>query len=232
MLRIAVCDREEARGRALFAAVSRLLGAVGVRCELKLHRDPEKLSRLVAAEPRYLDVCILRVEEFALARWLRERDLRMGLLLTGPADTELKSLLSLRISGFWADGQPVDGADFISCCRQQQGDAYFTVKNREGLLRIPQEQILWMESSQRVVTLHSTDKTVEFYAKLSDAAQQLPGDQFLRCHQSYLVNLRQVTRLDKPNRCFVLRTGQTVEISRANYGQCLQAYAQWVGQTG
>ena len=102
--------------------------------------------------------------------------------------------------------------------------SHFTVKNKGSLLRIPFEEIYYFESRQRLAVLHTSRRTVEFYAKLSQVQEKLPQDEFLRCHQSFLVNMRAISRLDKSNRCFVLKTGAVIEISKANYTQAAARY--------
>jgi two-component system LytT family response regulator len=52
--------------------------------------------------------------------------------------------------------------------------------------------------------------------------QALDGEQFVRSHRSYIINVQQITRIDpneKDNHVAVLRSGAKVPVSRSGYGK-------------
>lgn len=67
-----------------------------------------------------------------------------------------------------------------------------SVNNKE---RIPIQDIKWLKSDNVYVELQCTDKLRVHRAKLNDVHDLLPQQQFVRCSQSYVVNLTQVTSL-------------------------------------
>lgn len=78
--------------------------------------------------------------------------------------------------------------------------------------RIYCRNILFIESSNRKVYLHlDNGEVMESYAKLDELEQQLPGKLFFRCHQSYIISLYFVEKMDAGK--FVLQS-QEVPISR------------------
>lgn len=81
-----------------------------------------------------------------------------------------------------------------------QRDLFFSFKCEGEHQRIPYADISYFESSAKKVMLHSVrdGKRYCFAAKLDDLAQGLPSC-FLRCHQSYLVNMHMIRSLDTPN---------------------------------
>lgn len=91
--------------------------------------------------------------------------------------------------------------------------ASWMVKGKGGnWCRIFCRNILFVESDNRQVILHLDDGTiVESYAKLSQAEQELPDKGFLRCHQSYIVNLYYVDEIK--NGKFWIQ-GKEIPISR------------------
>ena len=96
-------------------------------------------------------------------------------------------------------------------------------------MRIDCADILYIESRQRIVVLHTPRKMIEFYAKLTDVMQMLPQSGFARCHQSYIVNMEYVRELDKVNHCFTLHSGERIEISRSNYAQTVAQFEHFLG---
>ena len=69
----------------------------------------------------------------------------------------------------------------------------------------------------------TSGETLAIGQKLSELQEELKEHpQFLRCHQSYVVNLEQVERLE--DSCFHMREGQLIPISRNFYKQSKNAY--------
>lgn len=57
-------------------------------------------------------------------------------------------------------------------------------------------QILYLTSYKHIVNFHLINgKTLKSYGKLDDFATQLSGEVFVRCHQSYIINLKHVTSI-------------------------------------
>ncbi len=58
---------------------------------------------------------------------------------------------------------------------------------------IPMEQIIYIESSNRRITLHTMLGKYEYYEKMYVLEELLRDNDFIRCHQSYMVSKRFVT---------------------------------------
>ena len=52
--------------------------------------------------------------------------------------------------------------------------------------------ILYFESNRRQITLHTKQGTHTYYEKLDTIEKQLRGKDFVRCHQSFLVNAKEI----------------------------------------
>jgi len=66
--------------------------------------------------------------------------------------------------------------------------------------RIFCKDIMYIESKDKLVCFHLTDKRIlQCYAKLDDILKQLPEDLFIRCHQSFAVNVLHVTETRESN---------------------------------
>jgi DNA-binding LytR/AlgR family response regulator len=99
---------------------------------------------------------------------------------------------------------------------QQKHNHHFLIRNRDEIERIPYEQIDCFESSNRKVYLHTSadTKIYEFNAKIDDVMKSITAPNFIRCHQSFLVNLANVRRIDKTARQFIMFSGKTADISK------------------
>jgi DNA-binding LytR/AlgR family response regulator len=84
------------------------------------------------------------------------------------------------------------------------------------------DEISWLESKGNMVFLHKTDgSTLETREKLSDLEQQLDDKRFLRCHQSYLVNMDCVNNVQDG---FLMNDGATVPIRVRSHNQIAEQY--------
>lgn len=66
-------------------------------------------------------------------------------------------------------------------------------KGREVL--IPLKIILYIESRIRKIRLFTIDETIDYYGTLNAEEQKLPTGDFIRTHQSYIVNLHYVKEI-------------------------------------
>ena len=76
---------------------------------------------------------------------------------------------------------------------------FFTFSTRAGTYSIPYEKILAFEKDKRkVVVLTSAGKDYSFYGKFDDFMEEL-DENFIRCHNSIIVNVSHVEKIEKGN---------------------------------
>lgn len=90
---------------------------------------------------------------------------------------------------------------------------------------VPLRTVEYMESRLKKLKLHLTNGTVlEGYDTLNQLQQELiPNGSFLRCHQSYIVNLK-CAELDEHHYVFVMHSGARIPIRKKQYSQMKQVY--------
>lgn len=105
----------------------------------------------------------------------------------------------------------------------------FVFKYDGDYVHIPYQNISYFESNAKKVILHLRDRSQTYYftAKLDDIQKLLP-DQFLRCHQSYIVNLDEVRRLDAKDHQFILNNNEDILISRRQYTAAKEQYENYL----
>ena len=88
-----------------------------------------------------------------------------------------------------------------------------------GLLEID-----YLESQYRLVHIvNRNKKTQTITARLDDVQKRLPAS-FYRCHQSFLVNMENISFIDKSNREIHFTSGQSVPSSKMLFTGFLEAY--------
>lgn len=96
--------------------------------------------------------------------------------------------------------------------RLRHGADFLNVSIQRRSVQLPLRQIYYLESRRRKVAAHMVEGTVEFYARLDELEQMLSPSGFLRCHQSYLVNLQYIRQLDSTG--LTLSRGISLPVSR------------------
>ncbi len=67
-----------------------------------------------------------------------------------------------------------------------------TLKQGNSIYTIAPSEIVYIESNRNRLTIHTIKETFFYYGRLDELAGQLPKTSFLRCHQSFLVNMDRV----------------------------------------
>lgn len=169
-----------------------------------------------------------------LAKYLREQNMSTSWVYMGEDLKGLCRVLLLRPSAYLPDLN--NSRIVLSVLRslesyhwELQKKKEFSFKFEGEYIRVPYTDISYFESSAKKVTLHfaNSSRTYCFSAKLDDIEQKLP-EFFLRCHQSYLVNMHLIRRIDSQNHSFLLHSNEEILISRRNYTTAREAYQSFL----
>lgn len=184
------------------------------------------------------DVFFLDFSDFStgvrLASCLREQTPRgCWVYLDGTPEQLYKAML-LQPSAYIPDS--ADGKTVLAALQRLEKyqkivekNYYFSFKCEGEYLRIPFDEISYFESSAKKVMLQPSkgSRSYCFAAKLDDLAAKLPRC-FLRCHQSYLVNMNAIQSLDTQNHVFLLHTKEEILISRRSYRESKEQYQRFL----
>lgn len=89
---------------------------------------------------------------------------------------------------------------------------------------IPYNRILYISSREHTIFIYCEDGTVQKYkGKLNELALSVCGDVFLRCHQSFLVNIYQVDNLSGNE---LTASGHRIPVSRRYYAEVKKRYQE------
>lgn len=102
----------------------------------------------------------------------------------------------------------------------------FSVKG--AVISIKLKQIKFIESYKRVIYLHENDGVREIYNKLDEIEKKLPGN-FIRCHQSYIVNMDRVKHLNQNH--FLLYSEEKIPVSQLKYRETKSKFIEYLGET-
>ncbi len=96
------------------------------------------------------------------------------------------------------------------------------VKNGSKIKIIPVHEVQYLEAADDYVKIHTSEGYFLKNKTMTHFENSLDGQQFVRSHRSYIVNVQQITRIDpyeKDNHVAILRSGVKVPVSRSGYGR-------------
>lgn len=103
---------------------------------------------------------------------------------------------------------------------------YYRIQVRSSVYHIPIHEILYVESQNNKCIIYcSNGREYTVYKKLSTLHEELEKDNFLRCHQSYIVNMDYITKAEK---WFVLHNGVQIPIRQKNRSDLKKIFINYI----
>lgn len=107
-------------------------------------------------------------------------------------------------------------------------DAPLAICCNHDVVLVRPSEVSFIESDRRCAFIHEGTQVHRVYRKLSELLDELPP-QFVRCHQSFLINLDFVEKLGVDN--LSLSTGDKIPVSRRCRSQVREALFERIGAT-
>ena len=101
------------------------------------------------------------------------------------------------------------------------------VRNGNRTRSVSADDIYYIESSNRKVTLYLRHEKIEYYDKISSLESELKPD-FFRIHKGYLVNIKYVERYDRTEGR--MRNGDSLLISKYKYQDFVKRYLEYISE--
>lgn len=229
MVKIAVCDDCKKDRKRILEFAAEYYKRHDMEAQID---DYETAGQLLSAKENYdiylLDVIMPDMTGIETARQLLKK-------MEAPVIIFITSSLESAVDGYKVNAagfilKPLIQLDFEETLRRIM-EQYF--KSRDASIsivhnRIPMElklsRVLYFENRlHRVYIILKNGDTLSVHQKLNKLQDELKIQScFLRCHQSYIVNLNFAEALEPLG--FLMTNGQTVPVSRNFYKECKRAY--------
>jgi len=105
--------------------------------------------------------------------------------------------------------------------------ASIVLKIAGGFVRVPTQNIVYLESAKHRTIVHTIDGRHSFVGPLKTLEAELQGQPFFRCNSGYLVNLRYVAAVQESS--VQLHGGHDLLVSRARKKPFLAALTDYLG---
>ena len=102
---------------------------------------------------------------------------------------------------------------------------YFSFSSNGELYRIPVQEILYFESRNYMLFIHTQQQIYKTRLSLKEVEPQLSSANFLRIHASFLINLHHVVRITKDD--IEMQDHQLIKISRNRKKDVIAAFTKF-----
>lgn len=238
MLKLAICDDMQQEREALRRFLKGYFAQAGYEYEITEYTCGESLAADYEDgdgdfDLIFLDIFMGELDGIATAKKIRLYSEKVPLIfLTTSPDFALEGF------SVWAMGYllkplvPEQATSLLNrflrenCAKTQKS---LPIRMGTHVERLPVREIVYIMSSNAVLLIHTQKYEVHrLYRKLDELEAELCGEDFLRCHQSFLVNLAYVTAAEQQE--FVLSNGVRVPIRRQDVKKMRDAFFQYLLQ--
>ncbi len=236
MYRLAVCDDEPLFMEALRAMAAAVLGEAGIAHEITALSRADALVSRLREQPNCFDTLMLDIlldedNGVELARTLRGAGYQGAILfVTSSKDYALEGY-SVHPIHYLLKPIKRDALKqtLLRDYRQRFQPPMLSIPVKGGLSPIPLDTILYIESLQRALIVHTKDRDIETALPLREIREMLPHGAFLQCHKSFLVAMGQIRNITRSE--ILLHTGQRLPMGRVFYAEALTAFIDYMADS-
>ena len=112
--------------------------------------------------------------------------------------------------------------------KREKQTVRFQFVEGEAILKV--DDIIYIETNKHKNLFYTKDKTYSIYRKLNEIEEELAGLDFVRIHQSFLVNMRYVDKISS----YIMRltTGEELSVPKSRYQYVKQTFSLYKEKSG
>ena len=231
-MNIAICDDDLQHVNSLKESLSEMSGK---KIKFEVYENGEDLSAEYKCGEKKHDVIFLDMEMREMsgietAIKIREND-EYVIIIFVTSHTEYMQE-SFKCSPFRFLVKPLDTAELKAvfddvCEKLSKKKIYISFSENKSIFRICCEDIIYCESQNHFVFLHTKDKTYKICKSLTDLHKQLDNELLYRVHSSFIVNFHYVKSI-KNNTIELYHCDKNIPISRTYKKNVFSDYTQFV----
>ena len=218
MIKVAICEDSRMDRELLRKIVTYLMQERGLTFQLGVFESGEALMQDYEKNPFdliFLDIMMNGLDGLETGRRIRKVDVQAEIIYCTSSKDFAIAAYEIHAMGYLL--KPYEPGRIGAVI-----DYY--------MLKHPQENrkdILFMESDNKVVYIHTTTQgDVKVYNRLDVLEAEVQDERFLRCHQSYLLNLQYVAGI--VNSDFIMIDDSMIPIRKSGRGLIVRRYKEYL----
>lgn len=225
MFLIAMCDDEATSLKLNFELTRRILDQEGIQYEIDTFSDMGQMIDAVCGMTKsgksydllLSDILTAGLNGIEAARRLRALGKKLDIVFI--STTAEYALDGYCVKALRYLKKPVKQeelrAALLESYENSLKNGFLVIHTGEKVYRVRYRDIYYVEGMGRDLMVHLRNETLITRRKLSDLEKLLPAAQFMRCHRSYIVNLKHVIGLERYQA--TLQNLETVPVSQLQY---------------
>ncbi len=230
MLRIVICDESSEYNTQLAQITEKIINKYEYHAEIVLvTNNPLKALDEIAVSPKdfffVLTDAVFNESELSgsdLGREIRKINRYCHIVYITSHQEIIQDILNsmARPSGFYI--KPINEQemeiltadiyrDYLNISGKDED--YFHINIGASMYRIPSDSILYFESYEKKIYVHTLNQRIGFYDSLINLENRL-GREFVRCHKSYIINRNRMESLSFVDMTIIMENGANISISR------------------
>lgn len=231
MLNIAVCDDEKYICDFLCKSISDCLSKTEIDSRITVFDDGSRLAEYYqSGQPPFdlifLDITMKECDGMTTAKIIRAIDSKVMIVFVTSSAEYVFSGYEVKAFRYILKPELLHGFTrvFTECLNEltNSSELRFTFQRSSETVSLPLSSILYFESDKRIINVKTGNEEYSFYGKLDDIESELKKNDFVRCHQSFLVNAKKISAV-KQNEISLI-TGKSLPVSKRRAKETNEAF--------
>lgn len=181
----------------------------------------------------FLDIKLSEMSGIELSNRIREKNKTIDIVfVTGFFKYALHGY---RVSALQYLMKPIDTSDLYFCLdktfnRVNSKDEISTlvIETTKKIIKLDYNKINYCIMFSPYIEVHTNSEKITLRKKISEMEEILPSKYFVRCHRSYIVNVKYIKSITKNN--VLLENGINIPISRGKYNEINDAFINFISE--
>lgn len=231
MYEVSLCEDERVLSEAQEKTCCGILEKLNIEYHISVFNNSMDFFKSFSEkQARYdlilLDIMMDGMDGMTLARRIREKDRDAAIIfITSNRDYAFEGY---DVNALHYLMKPVDGGALERLIAADYNNrfqiSYLMFESDAGKIRVATKDIICLETAGRRVEVTLKNKSVYYHGKLTELLTKLPKDKFVRCHQSYAVNIANIHELTRQD--IIAVNGRAIPVSRTFAKDVQKAFAK------
>ena len=232
MIRAAVCDDEKEIREYLTRQITDYLAAEDLDGEVTAFSDGEPLAQAYENGTADFDLILLDItmkscDGLTAAKRIRAAGADVMIVFISASAEYVFSGYEVRAFRYLLKPELVNGfaGVFRDCIREltRSDEVRYAFQTGNQSVSLPVRDILFFESDKRKILVKTAaGREYSFYEKLDKVEEALAGQDFVRCHQSFLINAKKISAIRQGQA--ELTDGELIPISKHRAKETNEAF--------
>ena len=225
MYNIAICDDQIICGETLELSLDQIMSDYNTAYKVDIYTSGTQLLSDLESKKKEFDILFLDIlmgedemNGIDLAKKIRLFDDSTSIVFVTSSTDYVLDGYSVRALQYLI--KPVDNKilrEVLEYELKSKNNVSVVFKEKDSTRKVPASDIVHIETSGRNVKVVLKGEEFNAYNKISDVEKMLPAKDFIRCHQSFIININNIKEIRHGEAVSVLET--VVPVSRTQWSK-------------